>query len=235
MTKRTLIVALAGLLCARAAALYARPDINDDLYSAVNKNDLQAVKNLLAQGADPNARCMNWAGKRDFTPLYAAAESGYTEIVQVLLDAGGDVNAKCPMGQTPLMAAAGKGRTDVVTLLLAKDPAVDTVDTGGESALLFAVESEAGEESATAVVKALLDKGADPNLARDGWTPLMFSAARGKTGMVRLLIAKGADVNAVKDGNTALSFAVSRGYKEIEAALRAAGAKESAASRMESI
>ena len=31
-------------------------DINDDLYSAVNSNNVQAVKDLLAKGADPKAQ-----------------------------------------------------------------------------------------------------------------------------------------------------------------------------------
>ncbi|MEN6311357.1 MAG: ankyrin repeat domain-containing protein, partial [Acidobacteriota bacterium] len=103
MTKRTLMVTLFVLLCARGIVSYARGDINEDLYSAVNKNDVQAVKDLLSKGANPNAKCKNWAGKQDFTPLYAAAESGYAEIIKILLDAGGDVNAKCPMDKTPLM------------------------------------------------------------------------------------------------------------------------------------
>ena len=187
-------------------AANAMADINDDLYSAVNSNNVQAVKDLLANGANPNARCKNWAGKRDFTPLYAAAEEGNAEIVKLLLDKGGDVNAKCPMGITPLMTAAEHGKKDVVPLLLGKNADVNAKDTSGETALLFAVESNVTDNSDTAIVNALLDRGADPNLARDGWTPLMFAAARNKPGIVKLLIAKGADVNAGKDGNTPLKF-----------------------------
>ena len=82
------------------------------------------------------------------------------------------------------------------------------------------------DNSDTAIVNALLDRGADPNLARDGWTPLMFAAARNKPGIVKLLIAKGADVRMqAEDGNTPISFAESREYAEIVKALKAAGAK----------
>ena len=139
-------------------AVSAMADINDDLYSAVNSNNVQAVKDLLANGANPNARCKNWAGKRDFTPLYAAAEEGNAEIVLLLLDKGGDVNAKCPMGMTPLMTAAEHGKKDVIPLLLGKNADVNAKDTSGETALLFAVESNVTDNSDTAIVNALLDQ-----------------------------------------------------------------------------
>jgi ankyrin repeat protein len=40
----------------------------------------------------------------------------------------------------------------------------------------------------------LLHNGADPNMAgRDGWGPLHFSSAYGRTATVKLLLAKGAN------------------------------------------
>ncbi len=224
-TKRMFVCSFFAVLFFAVTAVNVLADINDDLYSAVNRNDVGAVKNLLAMGADPNARCENWAGKRDFTPLYAAAEEGNVEIVKLLLDKGGDVNAKCPMDITPLMTAANHGKKDTVILLLGENPDVNAVNTSGQTALLYAVESSMTDDSDTVIAGALLEKGADPNQARDGWTPLMFAAARNKPGIVKLLIAKGADVNSSKDGNTALTFAESREYAEIVKMLKAAGAK----------
>ncbi|HUN56218.1 MAG TPA: ankyrin repeat domain-containing protein [Smithella sp.] len=224
--RRIFVYSFFVMLFLAVTAMNVLADINQDLYSAVNRGDTQAVKNLLQNGANPNARCKNWAGKQDFTPVYAAAESGSAEILGLLIDKGGDVNVHCPMGMTPLMTAANKGKKDAVALLLEKGADANAKDTDGVTVLLYAVESfEAPEDAANAIVKALLDKGADPNMLKDGWSPLMYAAARNKPQIVKLLIAKGANVNANKDGNTALKFAVDREYLEIEKALRAAGAK----------
>ena len=67
------------------------------LHEGVNRVDLQGIKDLLAKGADVNAK--------DFlggTPLHAAALRGHKEIVQLLIAKGADVNAKTNNGTTPL-------------------------------------------------------------------------------------------------------------------------------------
>ena len=53
------------------------------------------------------------------TPLYVAAQNGYTKIVKLLLDNKADVNAsRYTNGATPLYAAAWNGHTEVVKQLL---------------------------------------------------------------------------------------------------------------------
>jgi ankyrin repeat protein len=56
------------------------------------RNDVAAVKWLLAHGADPNARWAHWDA--EVTPLHLAAAQGHTAIVRVLLDAGADVSIR---------------------------------------------------------------------------------------------------------------------------------------------
>jgi len=71
------------LQCAVAA------DLNEQLFAAVRKGDVAAVKTLLEKGADVNAK-----GPYEQTPLFFAADRGYFEIVNLLVEKGADINRK---------------------------------------------------------------------------------------------------------------------------------------------
>ncbi|MCI0523739.1 MAG: ankyrin repeat domain-containing protein [Acidobacteria bacterium] len=62
--------------------------VNDELIVAARKSNVQAVKELLAKGADPNAKTQYGA-----TPLFFACDRGSLEIVQMLVNRGADVTA----------------------------------------------------------------------------------------------------------------------------------------------
>lgn len=65
--------------------------------------------------------------------------------------------------------------------------AINARDDDGRTALMYAVESEN-----LAVVKALVDKGADVNVRDNcGRTALMLAAQRGDEAMVNVLIGAG--------------------------------------------
>jgi ankyrin repeat protein len=104
-----------------------------DLMDAARTGNAEAVKALLAAGADVNAR-----GEYGFTALMAAAKC-YTEAVKALLAAGADVNAKDADGNTALMAAAKKGRTppETVKALLAAGADINAKNNKGETALMI--------------------------------------------------------------------------------------------------
>jgi type II secretory pathway component GspD/PulD (secretin) len=85
---------------------------------------------------------------------------------------------------------------------------------------------KAAMQGETAVVSALLDKGADVNAKGkySGWTPLIVAAKKGDTELVNLLLSHGADVDAKSRGRkrTALMEAVrNRSFESVNALLTA--------------
>ncbi len=196
-------------------------DPNENLFDAVSRNHVQRVKTLLAQGADPNKVGGIGLG---WMPLHVAKDDNNAEVARLLLAKGADPNGTCNASkQTPLMLAADNGNKNVVLALLEKGANPNARDDAGFTVLLTAIESTKAQPSAAAeIVRALLDKGADPNAAKDGWTPIMYASARGKTEIAKLLLQKNANVNVVKDGKSALSLA---GNTELVKILKAAGAK----------
>lgn len=182
-----------------------------------------AVNTLLAHGADVNAK-ESWRGQ---TALMWAAAEGHVEALRLLLEAGAQVNARSNAGFTAMLFAAREGKISAVRALLEGGASVDdsllarvgrgrgagpggaAPPAGGSSALILAVGSGHFELAA-----ALLDAGADPNAARQGWTALHHITWIRKPGtgsndpapygsgnmdsltLIRKLKAHGADVNA---------------------------------------
>jgi ankyrin repeat protein len=58
------------------------------LHLLAKRGDARAVRWLLDQGADPNARWSHW--EAEVTPLHLAAAQGHADVVRLLLDAGAD-------------------------------------------------------------------------------------------------------------------------------------------------
>lgn len=86
----------------------------------------------------------------------------------------------------------------------------------------------------TALIKRLLDKGADINAKDDGLTLLMKAATEGYLKTAKLLIDKKADINAkTNKGNTALMAASMGGYTKIVELLVNAGANTKAKNNMD--
>jgi ankyrin repeat protein len=87
--------------------------------------------------------------------------------------------------------------------------------------------------SDTALIKKLLDKGADINAKDDGLTLLMKASSEGCIKTAKLLIDKGADINArTNEGSSALMIASKAGYAKIVELLMNAGANAKATNKM---
>jgi len=122
------------------------------LMSAVTENHTDAVRLLIAHGADVNAR----------TPIIETPPP----TVGNLQGVGRAQNREKPVpegGMTALLYAARDGYLEIARMLVAAGAAVDQSDANGTSALLVATINGNVD-----VARFLLDKGANPNAA-DGF------------------------------------------------------------------
>lgn len=86
-----------------------------NLIDAVINNDIEMVRQLLEEGADPNV-CIDEAQLR---PLHFAAQNNSLEIAKLLITAGADVHARTiPDDETPLEVAKLHGHRAFVELIL---------------------------------------------------------------------------------------------------------------------
>ncbi|AEG91545.1 Conserved hypothetical protein [Ramlibacter tataouinensis TTB310] len=130
----------------------------------------------------------------------------------MLLDRGADVEQRDANGRTAIVAAAGAdlkstnryggtalvpachyGHVDTVRLLLTTPIDVDHVNKLGWTALLEAVILGDGGAAHQEIVKMLIARNADVNLAdTHGLTPLAHARQRRQDAVERLLLAAGA-------------------------------------------
>ena len=168
-----------------------------DLSQAINNKDVERVKKLLNEGADPNSRNPNC-----FPALYKAVTTSI-EIVKLLIDAKADLNIKTFGGKnTPLMTAAENSGTnsslETVKLLLDSKADINAKALSGFTALSF-VAANSFTKGSLDTVKLLLDYKADTNVkGTTGITPLLLAAKNSNTksslDTVKLLIDYGANV-----------------------------------------
>lgn len=227
------------LLKAGADANAASPTGETPLMTAARTGNRETVKLLLAYGAGVNAR----ESTRGQTALMWAAANGNAGAIRVLVENGADLKArshgpasatnaapvKAVSGYrdysrkdrmdafTPLLFAVYDGHVEAVQALLESGASVNETTETGMSALVLAIINAHWE-----LAGMLLDKGADPNAAGQGWNAL-HQLARSRTlsigqfphpvptgrmsssELARKLLLHGADVNArmtkdMKDG-----------------------------------
>ncbi|MCB1669847.1 MAG: ankyrin repeat domain-containing protein, partial [Pseudomonadales bacterium] len=186
------------------------------LMTASITGNVEVVRLLLAAGASPNL-----AVTRLQTPLMWAAAQSHGEVVAALVEYGADVNARTEThteyvktekeqdshpaykiwidegGYTPLMFAAGAGDLESARALLAGGSEVNAVSAFGLTPAILAVHG-----GNTALLKLLLQQGADVDLAASGHTPLHVAVLRGNLEAVELLLAEGANPNAILEKPT---------------------------------
>ena len=122
-----------------------------ELYSATVIGCVKAVRVLLENGADVNAK-----GGEGETPLHKAAQWRFLEVLEILLENKADVNAKDNLGNTALHWAAGNGYSHITTVLLDNGADVNAENLDGNTALTLALARGDGED----MVKVLVKNGA---------------------------------------------------------------------------
>lgn len=214
--------AIEKLIKAGADPNTTQPGGETALMTAARTGRVDAVQMLIAHGANVNPKD-SWKGQ---TALMWAAAENNADVVTALIKAGADINARSTTspgpnaydlvnrGFTPLLFAARADAVDAVRALLAaganvNDKLVTSDQFNGTSALVLAVIGAKFD-----VAAFLLDNGADPNTADQGWTALHQIAwsrrpnrglntvgpvPRGKIDsltLVEKLVKHGADINA---------------------------------------
>jgi uncharacterized protein len=177
--------------------IFAHAGSYEDFFSAVQRDDANAITQLLARGFDPNT-----IDPKGQYGLYLALREPSPKAAQVLLDwPKTDVNVLNAQGESALMMAALKGNLDVATRLIQRDADVNKT---GWTPLHYAASN-----GHLAIMSLLLDNNAyidaeSPN----GTTPLMMAALYGSASSVKLLLEAGADpLLKNQQGLSAIDFA----------------------------
>jgi len=179
---------------ARLAAGGADPNERDGykrspLHVAAYRSQLDAMRALVKAGANPNALEYD---RYDIVTIAAVADD--LPVLRVALELGGSAkNVTSRYDGTALIAAAHLGHDEVVRALIRAGAPLDHVNNLGWTALIESIVLGDGGPRHTATLKALVEAGADVNLAdRNGATPLALAKARGYREMAAILGKAGA-------------------------------------------
>lgn len=209
-----------------------------DLYPRV-RGAVELALDFYQQGVackivEHSAVDVNTRGSAGMTLLNHAAVVGAQKFARFLLSKGADVNTTCEAGKTPLRHAISGGHEGMVRLLAEHGAPVNSLPTGPCKDCEMGTKKhrchpplhQAAECYNSQVVRALLEKGADPNLlSSDGLRPIHVAALCGASNILEELIAA-SDVNCRDDWyhRTALHIAVKgRNETGIRVLLKAEG------------
>lgn len=167
------------------------PDVRDDygrtpLHVAVFKGHHGAMRALASAGVDTNA-----LENDRYDIVTIAAVDNDVPTLKLALELGASAkNITSPYDGTALIAAAHLGHAEVVQILIDAGAPLDHINNLGWTALIESIVLGDGGSRHIATLKALVDAGANVNIAdRSGKTPLALARSRGYKEMVAILIA----------------------------------------------
>jgi uncharacterized protein len=204
----------------------------------------QMMQFLISKGADVNARSIDRDYQRHvtaegrpknldsggFSPLMYAARENCMACVKVLLDNKADINLPDPDGVSPLLLAILNTNWDLAKQLITAGADVNEWDMFGEAPLFTAIGlrnqvtsgkasiDPLNETKGIAIVRLLLERGANPNMQlffrpanvrgatnTRGSTPLIRAVNNADMEVMKLLLEHNADVNLMMaDRQTAI-------------------------------
>jgi ankyrin repeat protein len=212
-------------LLSLVGVLMASPAQATTLHEAIERNDLNKCKEILASEEKPHL--LELRDELGRTPLLLSTHLNRVEIAKALIANGADVNARDAKQDTPYLLAGAEGRNEILLMTLENGADLKSTNRYGGTALI-----PAAEKGHPDTVKILLKTKIDINhVNRLGWTALLEAIILSDGGethqrIIRDLVRAGADVNkADKDGMTPLQHAQKRDYAKIVEILKANGAR----------
>lgn len=159
------------------------------LMVAAYAQQVDAAKALVAAGADLDALDRD---RYDVVTIASVADD--VGILELVLSAGAKPGqTTSPYDGTALIAAAHLGHVGVVKTLIAAGAPLDHVNNLNWTALIESIVLGDGGPNHVACLTALVEAGADVNIADgNGVTPLQLARRHGYDEMVRILRAAGA-------------------------------------------
>jgi ankyrin repeat protein len=162
----------------------SQSDLDQLLRDAAWANDLPAVRDLVAQGADVNAK-----DDTQQSAYLVATSEGFLDLLNLTLAHGADVASKDSFNGTGLIRAGERGHTGVVGRLIRAGVEIDHVNRLGWTALHEAIILGKGTPAYDDTVRVLVAGGADVRLLsrRDGVAPLDHARNKGYARQVATL------------------------------------------------
>ena len=142
--------------------------LDPDILAAAKKGGVDAVSKRLEHVLPES--------EHGETRLVKASRLGNVEAVGLFLSCGANTESGDLLGNTPLICAATRGQVLVTQRLLKAKAAIDARNRSGCTALWSACCY-----GHAAVVKALLDEGADLNMTGQGMSAMYVAARSGVT------------------------------------------------------
>lgn len=206
------------------------------------KNGAEIIRLLVGAGADINSGetpivCQAAGDYTVWLSEYSFKKYRYPrKVIDAIISCGGDVNKQPKSGNPALIESAKAANLETLTAILKVTDV--NVNIQGEKGTTALIETIAFQESSVApflnekgflidyeilkvkeaMVKALLDAGADPNLADStGKTPLIqlasdccgYRSENTKASIARMLLQYGADLNiSDKDNNNPIKIVI---------------------------
>jgi ankyrin repeat protein len=198
------------------------PTLDQPLRDAAWANDVPRAAELIAAGADVNAK-----DDTQQSAYLIATSEGYLDLLELTLVNGADLTGLDSYRGTGLIRAGERGHADVVGRLLRAGIEVDHVNRPGWTALDEAIVYGDGSPTYVDTVRALIAGGADlGRVASDGRTPVQNALRRGQDVVVDALTA-GAQPPPADPVAALLTAAGSGDADAVAAALRAGAPIES--------
>ena len=183
---------------------------NVQLLDAVKQGDETRVKQLLAEGANPNI-----LNVEKVSVLKIAARNGSTQIVKLLLESGANPSSS-DEEWSALRGAAYNGYVEIVRLLIEAGAEINVTPKASMPILVYVIGKN--EPASFEVIQELVKHGADLNASsHQGITPMLMAAMRNRKDIMSLLEKAGADKEAAEKWR--LAEAASTGNSEAVVAL----------------